>query len=191
MENKDFFGLPENEKNLFQKNYRGQPLPVDLEDNVVAALRQKDLLGRQPLWRRAFLKPAFLVLAALMLFFSGVWFGTAKEKISLPADGNPYLLLLYNPPGFDAGDTHAKEYGEWFRQLKDKAASGEELKRESWQVSLVNSRPQISGQRTGNGTPSGFFIIRAASDKEALATAATCPHVKHQGLIAVQPIQPH
>jgi hypothetical protein len=36
----------------------------------------------------------------------------------------------------------------------------------------------------------GFFIIRAATEAEALGVARTCPHLRHGGAVAVRPIVP-
>lgn len=189
MENNELPDLPEAEKAEFQQRYQKQPLPVDLEDKVVAALREKKLFGWRVFQQHPLLKPFATVMLAGLLFFLGLWFGLRKEKPPVVDIGNQYLLLLFNPPGYDAGTSHAKEYGEWFRRLNDKAATGEELKEKAWRISLVNNKPVVENEFSDAGRPTGFFIIHAASEKDALATAADCPHVKYNGVVTVRPVQ--
>lgn len=189
MENREPSGLPESEKTKFQEHYQQQRLPVDLEEKVVTALKERKFFQYLFFQRHTYLKPAVMLGLALLLFFSGVWFGLRNEKSPVANVGNPYLLLLFNPPGFVESASHAKEYDEWFHRLNDKAATGEELQDKGWHISLVNDKPAIANEFSDAGKPSGFFIIHAASEKEALAVAATCPHVKYKGVVSVFPIQ--
>jgi hypothetical protein len=39
------------------------------------------------------------------------------------------------------------------------------------------------------GVLTGLFIIRAASEAEALAIARTCPHLRYGGRVDVRPIE--
>lgn len=189
MDNNELPGLPENEKTEFQQRYQKQSLPVDLEDKTVAALREKNLFRWHVVQRYPLLKPLATAMLAVLLFFAGMWFGLRKEKPPVADIGNQYLLLLFNAPGYDAGTSRAKEYGEWFRRLNDRAAMGEELQEEAWRISLVNHKPAVESEVSEAGKPTGFFIIHASSEKEALATAAACPHVKHNGIVTVYPVQ--
>ena len=38
--------------------------------------------------------------------------------------------------------------------------------------------------------PAGFFVIAARDEREALAIARTCPHLRYGGTVSVRPIEP-
>jgi hypothetical protein len=187
MENFTNSGLPENEKNRFQKEYSSLNPPVDLEKKIINELRARKAFKLQLYKNRPYLKPVFLSLLLATVFIVGYSLGNKKSVPS--SHGSPYLLLLSNPPGFLQGNDHAKEYGTWFKNIGDKNAQGDELKHEGWLVKSEGNSTTVKGLTELENQVTGYFIVNASSDKEALSIAASCPHIKYNGMVTVRPIQ--
>jgi hypothetical protein len=108
-----------------------------------------------------------------------------------PATGNRYALLLYTDSTFrseGSAEERVAEYTEWARSLRarNRLELGERL-RDSAQV--VSNRGEVSpGPRDESpyGVMAGLFIISASGMADAVALAATCPHVKYGGRIVVR-----
>lgn len=188
MENFEDFILPEDQRNKFTEEYKKQNIPSDLEGRTVQELKRRGLLGRPS---TLLLKPAFSILIIGILFTAGFYLGrNSSHAGNAVTDDNFYLLLLYNPPNAIQSKSHAKEYGEWFHSLDSKAAGGDELKSEGWSLT-TNNKPTPINALENSGLATGYFIIHANSDAEALSLAANCPHLKYNGKIEVRPIQTH
>jgi hypothetical protein len=190
MENFDLPGLPEEEKNKFKETFRHQNLPSDLEDKTVQELRRRGLFNRSFFNQHKYLRYALSISLLAIVFISGFFLGTSKMELTATSSTGQYLLLLYNPSGFLEGESHAKEYGDWFRSIKKNSVEGDELKNKGWTMSLQDGNPAAETNDHNNAV-SGYFIIHADSEKEALAVAGTCPHLKYRGKIEVRPIQTH
>lgn len=161
--------------------------PPRLEDRVVRELQARGALRpRSP-------RPGWLqIAAALLLVVSGFAIGrvTAAGAGTTPAsNGTRYLLLLYGAHSTTAAEETARvaEYGAWARE---EGAAGRLLAGEK-----LGDQAAVVGDARGLGSvslkePAGFFVIRAATLDEAVATASRCPHVKHGGAVLVRPIHP-
>jgi hypothetical protein len=140
-----------------------EPDPA-LEERVVSALAAAGLVRR----RRPFAPVWLATAAALVLAISLMWWrGHQVERAS-----NTYVMLLYKdstyrfPPSGHMREREA-EYARWADSL------------------AVRGKLDRGGKLLG-GDPDGLFIIRARSDSEAAAIAATCPHRKYGGRIEVR-----
>jgi hypothetical protein len=172
--------LPSEERAALERLPRDIAPAPDLEDRVVGHLRHQGAFAR-----RSTLRPALAVAASVIVAFGlGVGAGRAWQPDgSDRAAGQRYLLLLYG------GDTatpeeeskRVAEYGEWARveAAAGRMEGGEKLDGNS--STLGN--PIVSGP-----APSGFFIIRAASEQEAQSIAMRCPHLRHSGTVLLRPI---
>ena len=162
----------------------GVRIPKDLEDRIISELRTREAfkIRMSPTFR--FVRMAGAFVFAFLLFFAGSWYGRTAGEI----EGKKYMLLLENPPGFENASSHVKEYGDWFHQIGAQSVTGEKLSDKSWALQLAAGEIVVDHQ--GNvETPSGFFVIAAASDDEALKIASTCPHLKYKGSVIVRPIE--
>jgi hypothetical protein len=160
--------------------------PPRLEDRVVRELQARGALRpRRP-------RPAWLqIAAALVLVVSGFAIGrltAASGGAPQTPGGTRYLLLLYGAHSTTAAEEVARvaEYGAW---AKVEAADGRLLSGEK-----LGDQAAVVGDARGLGSvslkePAGFFVIRAATLDEAVATAARCPHTKHGGAVLVRPIE--
>jgi hypothetical protein len=162
--------------------------PARLQERVVESLRARALL-RAP---RSVLAPRWawpVAIAAGLLLFAGGWAvgrRTAPEPGAGPAAGlRHYTLLLYEGPRFNVGGTPeaalVREYTAWAHGLagKGRLVAGEKLGTNEW---------TLGDQSETSSGPTGFFVIAAIGDDEALAIARTCPHLRYGGTVSVRPI---
>lgn len=146
--------------------------------------------------RRAAWRPLSLAAAAVLIFAIGVRTG---GRGGVPADDDTprFALLLYK--GSTETDAVAEaarvaEYAAWADSLarRDLLVAGEKLDDDrGWLLSAAAGGPRVD-PIAGNGPDavSGFFIIRAASEADAIALARSCPHLRHGGRIALRKIVP-
>jgi hypothetical protein len=161
--------------------------PAALEERVVGTLRARGLLrggARRRIMASRWTSP--VVIAAGLLLFAG-GFALGRGPAVPPGGGlRQYTLLLYEGPGFNAAGAAepdlVREYGAWAGELagRGRLVSGEKLASQRWTIGADASGP----------APTGFFVVAARDESEALAIARTCPHLRHGGTISVRPIVP-
>lgn len=132
---------------------------------------------------------AWMALAAVaLLAVTGILL--RLQPWNAPAAGPRYLLLLYEGGRFSRGNaTHEQlvaEYSAWAGGLAKggKLVDASELGEEEQLVSGAGE-----ATRGPAGVIAGFFIVRAADMREATAIAATSPHLKYGGEVAVRPLR--
>jgi hypothetical protein len=106
-----------------------------------------------------------------------------------------YVLFLYEDSTFDTsrpGTQLVTEYSAWAAALRERGRleTGEQLAAaetllEGQAGSIVVGEREAAAKA---GALTGLFVIRAASESEALSIARTCPHLKYGGRIAVRAI---
>lgn len=198
-----------NEDERIPDPFGNEPPTSHLEERIVRALQQQRLLAGGSVRLRTRVLYSMAVSGLVLLAFAaGMYFSNtlsrtpaSVEDVATSQGGNSmntsrqqYLLLVYDSPGFEQGDGHAAEYGEWFRRYaKDgMLTAGEELHERGWTlmsdathtVNFANNTV-----RSANGEISGFFLISAPSDDAAKEIAATCPHLKYNGTMELRPIK--
>jgi len=158
--------------------------PAGLEDRTVHALRERGLVRRPRPWSGAI--AALAAAAAILLAVGWGVMGRTAAPGSVPA-GSRFALLLYagvDPPAGGA-DTRRQEYAAWARDLSSRgvAITGEELAEDVREIGAGASSPP-------GFLPRGFFVLSAESLDAAERIAATCPHLRYGGRIAVKRIVP-
>ena len=166
--------------------------PAALKDRVITTLLQRRLLRRKSTARRWI----GLVAAAIVLFAAGLLVGR-RPRPAPEATGPQFALLLYEDSEYhrDMSQQAAiAEYSAWAHSVRGSghAISGTPLDPRSWVLHSSGRDVEVLPRGVGAeaGTMSGFFIIGASSEAEALAIARTCPHLRHGGRIAVRPVIP-
>lgn len=167
--------------------------PAALEGRVRSSLAGRGLLRRHRsvAWRRA-----GALAAAVALFAGGYLTGHSRRAVPTPADGaGRYALFLYEDATFDPSRPEAElvaEYSTWAAGLRalgqleagEQLAGSEQLLERRADSIVVERR----GVGAGAGRLTGFFVILARSEAEALRIAGTCPHLSYGGRIAVRAI---
>jgi hypothetical protein len=167
--------------------------PPHLKARVTATLGARGLLRRGASTRRWVAAAA----AAVVLFAAGLALGRRMPAAAQDRAGPRFALLLYEDSTFDRGvseHTYVAEYSAWAKGLR---ASGN-LEGGTALASLSQVLHAASGSvqvyrgdvASSAGVMAGFFVIRAASEAEALTIARTCPHLRHGGRIALRPVVP-
>ena len=152
--------------------------PPDLEDRVVAALRDRGQLA--PSRRSSAVRGLAVAAAALVLFLSGYSIGasTAPTRPADDAEAPRFLLLLHETPATATTGLPEPQLVEEYRQ---------------WARGVSAGGTPIQGEKlkdTPGQTLSGFFIVAAPTREAAEAIAASCPHSRYGGRIEVREIDP-
>jgi hypothetical protein len=147
--------------------------PPLLRERVLNDLRRRGLVrpGRSRLGR-----VVVGLAASAALFFAGLMVGS-RAPAPLSSAGNPYVLLLYPSDRLDPPIPHeaaAAEYRAWARGLGPRFIAGDAL-----------GEQRLLGGGVSVATPTGYFVVRAASWDDAMAIAGDCPHLRHGGVVAV------
>lgn len=161
--------------------------PPDLEDRIVARLHAKGLLrrdakGHAGRWTTA--------AAAVVLLALGFAAGRISFRGAAPVQYTHILLLRedssFHQPAVNEA-TLVREYGDWARGLAQSGTpiSGEKLGVES---RLVRGSVARSATSFPDGVIAGFFLVKSASDEDALRIARQCPHLRYGGAIELRRI---
>lgn len=137
--------------------------PAGLEERIAARLRER---------RRRPVRFALAAALAAATFLGGYAAGRTR--------GEPtHVLLVHAMPSTPAQSrARVAEYGAWARNL----AGGEKLTSDAW---------LLEGSRVEADVPaiSGYFLLRARDDAEALRVARTCPHLRYGGRVELRRVQ--
>jgi hypothetical protein len=144
----------------------------------------------RPAWPRRWAWAASLVLAfATGTLAPTVWLRARAIGTETPQ----YLLLLAAPPRPrlpEAADRAVvDEYRRWAASLaaRGQLVSAQRLRNGAGMVLTAQGN---AAYVPGDSEIGGFFLIRAASEAEALAIARRSPHLKYGGTVVVRPVDP-
>jgi hypothetical protein len=170
--------------------------PPGLEDATVAALARRGLLRRGFRWRRRVAEWGLATAAAAALFAGGFLAGQRDGRA--PAGEPPrFVLLLYEGPEYrhtapGHEQDRVREYATWAseRGARGELEAGEKLREDAEVVIRPDGSVAAEAPAPGATRLAGFFLIRAADDRAALAIARSCPHVRYGGSIVIREIEP-
>lgn len=173
-------------------------IPSDaLKGRVLAAFDGAEPLPRAHpgLWHSP--TPYLRVALAIVLLATGAWLGAWYTKPATPPPDSraEFVLFLYDDPVTEAARTPeealrtVEEYKAWAGGLAraGNLVAGEKLTEQRRLFGAVSGSGPVVPAGTSLG---GYFVIRAASDEEAAAIAAGCPHLVHGGAIELRRIDP-
>jgi hypothetical protein len=185
------------ERKTFAALRRVHMPPPELEEKIVLALRGQGLVHLTPGFRIWTLPRAAGALATVMLF-GVLGFGLGKWQSNTPeiaAGQSLFVLFLYD--GDESSGDEAKqviEYGNWAMHVSRAGTmiTGEKLKYDGLVLRVANGHletRELAGEPR-NIALGGYFLIAAKDLEEASRIAASCPHLKYGGTIAVREIDP-
>jgi hypothetical protein len=162
-----------------------------LEDQVVNRLRSLGLIRPTP-WRMRVLGIIALVATGITMFSIGQHVGTPRAILADERTPHAeFLFLLYEGADFDPGTpeqalTRVQEYRTWARRLSDTGhlISAGRLSTPAEAI-LV---PSSIVKAPSTSEPTGYFLVVALDRNEATRLAATCPHVRHGGIVVIRPV---
>ncbi|MGH7581434.1 MAG: hypothetical protein ACREM9_14750, partial [Gemmatimonadales bacterium] len=142
--------------------------------------------------------PALAFAAAVLLFVGGLALGRIGTAPAPPQDGRPrFALFLYEGPEYDqpapgAMEERVREYVAWASaEREDGTVEGGEKLTDGDDVVIEPDGSTAAEPATrGEVRLAGYFLIRAADQRSALAIARSCPHVRYGGRIVVREIDP-
>jgi hypothetical protein len=188
---------------MIEKNSDDQPLDLtslqseltpssQVEDRIISRLRDDHLI--RPRSQKFRMMERFIAVAACLLFFvSGVLYQksriTAAPVVSM-SDSTFVLFLLegaayQQPQGEPQQLERISAYRNWAIDLRKQGipVNGTKLRDER---ELLGK----TGEERNDEQISGYFLIDAGSEEEALAIARKCPHLRYGGRIEVRRVHP-
>lgn len=168
--------------------------PPALEARVSRTLVARGLLRPRG---RALMRGVVAAAAAVAIFVAGYVAGGMRPDAAPAAAGLArYALFLYEDDRFETTRPEADlvaEYRAWAVGLAERGRldAGEKLAAEGQLLDARSDSIVVAphGVTADAGMLTGLFIIRAASEAEALAIARSCPHLRYGGRIDVRPIE--
>ena len=162
--------------------------PPEVEDRVVAALRERSLIGTSGPSTGPSRGPRWAMAAALVVGVLGGWVARGVASGEGGEGGaRAYLVALTEPDGLRTEKSVSElvdEYRRWAGGLRDDGH-------------LVAGRRLLPGGRHLSGAstaaapdppaspPTGFFLIRAETWDEAEGLLSDCPHLAYGGDISL------
>ncbi len=172
----------------------------DLESRTVRTLRERGLIapGSSPAWT-VYLKVAAALVAAVSLYSAGFMSQRILEAPRAAGMAAPgYMLLLWESDAMlaeteAAGKVIVQEYTAWAARQAEQGRllGGEQLGNESRFVRRDedNLVQEATLQVAEEQNLTGYFLITASGQDEALEIAANCPHLEHGGTIEIRRIE--
>lgn len=164
----------------------GPQPPAALKARVIRSLRSRGVLRPEGAWVRRVGQLA----AALVIFAAGTLVGRATANRAPTSDEPQFLLALHEDERFTPERTSSelvREYSEWAAGL---ARQGQLVAAEQLDGSvtvLPAGDADVGGEvSAGIGEMTGFFLIRAPSFDDAVATALTHPHLGYGGRMVLR-----
>ena len=160
---------------------------ASLDDKFTAVLNQQQLIRKW--YEMHSVKIAAGLLILVCTFFAGRFTAPGNTQPVLAADNRPsYLALLYDTDNFVKNDKQVAEYGAWMHKMRSSNITihGAELKDAGW---TLNNEAVVHKPAIGvNGKISGYFIVQAGAEKEAVQAMTSCPHLKYNGIVELRPL---
>lgn len=153
---------------------------------MIARLRERGLVRST---RRPARPPRTLAWAAsiAIAFLLGA---LATRLVGAPS-GTHLLLLERGSDSLTSGEVEARvaEYTAWAREVDAAGAlvTADHLLPGGWRLGGEDGERRLLEDER-EGPPSGFFLIEADSEEEALRIARGCPHLAHGGIVRLRAI---
>jgi hypothetical protein len=193
--------LSEAERGALRRWGGDWPVPAHLRDDTLHALRERRRFGPGPArGRRAAATLAWAAAAAALAFVAGLGVG-GRGPATADLPPQRYMLLLYESDAYRApiGESEQRqrvdEYVAWARGLSGEGryVDGDELAPQGQRFGIEDGRltPRPTSVDPEAGMLTGYFVVGAGSQGEAVALLRGCPHLVHGGTVEVRRIENH
>jgi hypothetical protein len=190
--------LSKEERQAFAALDRQKMPPNFLEERIVGALREANLIRPRVIWRTNAIKIVSAVTASVVLLIIGLTLGLWWKSLPATKQKLPEFMLVLQAspqesPNRSAEDVlrSVREYSAWAATMRKQGVlvEGEKLTNDGKILSLIDGRPVISdAPKDSKGRIAGYFLIHARDYHQAEAIAQDCPHLKTGGTIELRRI---
>ncbi len=172
--------LTPDERNAFKSLSNERTPPDLLESEIIGQLTARKLIkAKGKKWKRI-----VYPVAATFIFLLGFLVGDVERGINKE---EAYMLILFEDENFHVRNSTdaAIEYGLWNAKINHSGIlmDGQELWNEGYRIS-TNGVEKLSSAHESRIT--GYFVLEATTEEEAIAVARESPHVKYGGSIQVK-----
>ncbi len=190
--------LSNEEREAFAALDRKKIPPHFLEERIVRALKESNLIRSQVVWRTNVIKIGSAVAASVALLMIGLTLGVWWKSIPAANQKLPEFMLVLQaapqePPNRSAEDVvrSVREYSAWAAKMRQQGllVAGEKLTSDGRLLTMIDGRPVVSeAPKDPKGRIAGYFLIHARDYQQAESIAQDCPHLKTGGTIELRQI---
>ncbi len=169
--------------------------PPELEERVVAGLRNQGDIRPRPAWKRTAAVAAMLLVSVSLGYFAGLRSGTSTP----PAiDSGPTFALLIYDPVFAAPEAQMQaavaEARAWAGELAEVGVfrGAEKLRDDGLRLEMRDGAVELAAEFPPPGDElvlGGFFLIRADNYDEAQRIASSCPLLRYGSIIEIRAVE--
>src|SRR6266852_654237 len=190
--------LSNEEREAFAALDRKKIPPHFLEERIVRALKESNLIRSQVVWRTNVIKIGSAVAASVALLMIGLTLGVWWKSIPAANQKLPEFMLVLQaapqePPNRSSEDVvrSVREYSAWAAKMRQQGllVAGEKLTSDGRLLTMIDGRPVVSeAPKDPKGRIAGYFLIHARDYQQAESIAQDCPHLKTGGTIELRQI---
>jgi hypothetical protein len=187
------------EREAFAALDRKKIPPHFLEERIVHALKEANLIRPRVTWRTSAIKIGSAVAASVALLIIGLTFGVWWKSIPATNQKLPEFMLVLQAspqesPNRSAEDVlrSVREYSAWAATIRKQGVlvDGEKLTNDGRILTMIDGRPVVydAPNDPKKGRIAGYFLIHALDYQQAETIAKDCPHLKTGGTIELRQI---
>jgi len=190
--------LSKEEREAFAALDRQKIPPNFLEERIVHALKEANLIRPRVTWRARTIKIGPAVAASVALLIIGLALGIRWKPIPATNQKLPEFMLVLQASPLESPNRSAedvlrsvREYSAWAATMRKQGVlvDGEKLTNDGRILTLIDGRPVISeAPKDPKGRIAGYFLIHARDYQQAVSIAQDCPHLKTGGTIELRQI---
>ena len=169
--------------------------PPELEERVVAGLRNQGDIRPRPAWKGKAAVAAMLLVSVSLGYIAGL-----RSSLSPPpaTDTGPVFALLIYDPVLAApeaqGQAAVAEASAWAGELAEVGVfrGAEKLRDDGLRLGMLDGAVELSGEFPPPGDElvlGGFFMIRADNYDDAQRIASSCPLLRYGSIIEIRAVE--
>lgn len=135
-----------------------------------------------------------IILLMALIGIAGFFVGrklSHRENHDGASSSGKYILLIHNE-SMSAAEQQDAQNKAWLKTIgAERYAEGDQFSNNGWIFSPGPGEAsiEVKDDFPGNGNVSGYFIIEAKNDEEAVKIARTCPHLNYKGFLEMRKLK--